>query len=127
MYIDSKTGMINGLRGLTVLVTLIASGIGMYFTQNMPDESSSGIDPKLLSSIIVIAVAVILIVILQVIINRYNKNLIKKRKDNEHNYAIKYVCPECKVSFRGKIYENILAERACPRCKSVYFDKNEQH
>lgn len=125
MHIDSKIGMINGLRGLTILITLIAGAVGTFLTQNssLPETSEFGMDPK---TLIVLFVAIILTVLLQYYIHRYNKNLIRQRKDNEHTYAVKYVCPECHVSFRGKIYENILAERCCPRCKTQYYDKNEE-
>lgn len=118
MHIDSKTGMINGLRGLSLLITMLAGGVGTFLTENSSSSDKSQ------STIIVIVVAVLLTIVLQYSINRYNKSLIRRRKDNEHNYAVKYVCPECHVSFRGKIYENILAERCCPKCKTEYYDKN---
>lgn len=117
LRLESKMGMINGLRGLTIVVTLAGSALGTLF----------GGEDKVTAGIIALGAAVVLIAILQLIINSYSKKLMKKKRDNEQNYAIKYVCPECHVSFRGKIYENILAERACPRCKTIYLDRNEKN
>lgn len=116
LKLESKVGMINGLRGLTILISMLGAGAGAMF----------GGEDKVTSSIISIGIAVVLIAILLTFINSYNKKLMRMKKDNEQTYAVKYVCPECHVSFRGKIYENILAERSCPRCKTKYYDKNIQ-
>lgn len=113
--LESKSGMINGLRGCTVLITMLAGTAGTFLTGENGDKVTSGI--------ICMGVALVLMALLLVFINSYNKKIMKMKKDNEQNYAVKYVCPECHVSFRGKIYENILAERNCPRCKSIYYDK----
>lgn len=121
MSLESKAGMINGLRGCTVLITMLAGTVGTFLTNRESDE-----DSKLMSAIICMGIAFLLMFILLMLINVFNKKLLRNRKENEQNYAINYICPECHVSFRGKIYENILAERNCPRCKTLYFDKNEQ-
>lgn len=80
----------------------------------------------MLVTVLPIVLAVVLMIVLLIFINNYNKKLIKERNKNEHDYAVKYCCPDpdCHVSFRGKIYENILSERRCPRCKSEYYEKN---
>ena len=70
-----------------------------------------------------IIVAGILLGLLMYIINTGNKKIMIQKRVNEHDYAVKYVCPECHVSFRGKIYENILAEKKCPRCKTEYYEQ----
>lgn len=120
MELESKTGMINGLRSCTILVSLIAGAA--------PTIISHGSDKKdmMLVTVLPIVLAVVLMIVLLIFINKYNKKLIKERNKNEHDYAVKYCCPDpdCHVSFRGKIYENILSERRCPRCKSEYYEKN---
>ena len=119
MEIDSKAGMINGLRSCTVLITMAAGTVSTLITSNKSDDSNA----KIISGVICIGIALILMAVLLIVINNFNKSLMKRRKDNEHEYAVKYVCPECHVSFRGKIYENILAERSCPRCKAEYYER----
>lgn len=118
LQIESKSGSINGLRSLAIIISMAAAGAGSLFISG--EESNP--DAKLISTIISFAVALLLMVGLLVYINSYNKKLMQRRRDNEHDYAVKYVCPECKVSFRGKIYDNILAERCCPRCKTEYYE-----
>ena len=115
MKIESKTGMINGLRGCTVVIMMLAGTLTTFFTGEEGD--------KLMSGIIGFGIAAVLMVVLLWLINSFNKKLIQRRKENEQHYAVKYVCPECHVSFRGKIYENILAERSCPRCKTIFYEK----
>ena len=114
MKIESKTGMINGLRGCTVVIMMLAGTLATFFTED---------GDKLMSGIIGFGIAAILMVVLLWLINSFNKKLIQRRKENEQHYAVKYVCPECHASFRGKIYENILAEGSCPRCKTIFYEK----
>lgn len=118
MKLESRSGLINGLRGCTILITMLAGTVGTILTNKDSEQHD-----KVLSAVLCMGVAILLMIILLWIINNFNKKLLRKRKENEQNYAIKYICPECHVSFRGKIYENILAERCCPKCKTIYFDK----
>ena len=111
MRLESKLGMINGFRSGTILISLSSAALGSYFTSEW-------------AKFMPIIIALVLMLVLLGVINSFNKKLIKQRKDNEHDYAVNYVCPVCYVSFRGKVYENILAERSCPRCKAQYYDKN---
>ena len=115
MRIDSKSGVINNMRTITPIILLIATLVSSV----VMGES----DSKYVNIIFVILIAGVLLGVLMYFINLGNKKVIKQRKDNEHNYAVKYVCPECHVSFRGKIYENILAEKKCPRCKTEYYEQ----
>lgn len=110
--------MINSLRSCTIIISLLAGSAGTILTNQLGSENAVTI------SIAIAVGAVVLMVILLAVINGYNKKIMQRRKDNEKNYSIRYVCPECKVSFRGKIYENILAEGKCPKCKSVYYEQS---
>ena len=101
---------------------MAAGTVSTIITNNSGDDS----DSKIMSSVLCIGIAFVLMAVLLVVFTNFNKKLMKRRKDNDHDYAVKYVCPECYVSFRGKIYENILAERCCPKCKTEYYDKNTQ-
>lgn len=122
MKIESKSSMINSLRGLTILVTMGAGTVASYFTTKNDTDAEEG---KMIGIFCLVGAAILMIIFL-LVINNFNKKLMKKRMTNDHNYAVKYVCPECHVSFRGKIYENILAERCCPKCKTEYYDKNQE-
>ncbi len=119
MELESKMGTINGLRSCTIIISMLAGGLGAYASQNL-DLGGKG---SMLSSILSIAIAVMLMAVLLIFINRFNRKIIVQRNENEHNYAVKYCCPKCGLSYRGKIYENILSERRCPRCKSEYYEK----
>lgn len=119
MEIDGKVGMINSMRSFTIIISLIAGAAGTILTQQygsdnvVPIYAGIGIG------------AITLMVILLAVINSYSKNLNKRKVQNEKDYSIRYVCPACKTSFRGKIYENILAEGRCPKpsCKAEYYEK----
>ncbi|MCM1369433.1 MAG: FHA domain-containing protein [Candidatus Amulumruptor caecigallinarius] len=119
MNLESKSGMINGLRSCSIIVTLLAGSAPTF----LPKVLSGSEETETLAKVAGIVGGIILMAILLLIINRYNKKIIERRTANDKDYSIKYVCPECKVSFRGKIYENILAERMCPRCKTEFYER----
>lgn len=120
MELESKTGMINGLRSCTILVSMLAAGASGIISNRFNDSDNG----QIISIALTVGIGALLIGVLLTIVNRYNSRLIRMRNENEHDYAVKYCCPECGLSFRGKIYENILSERRCPRCKSEYYEKS---
>lgn len=120
LSLESKAGMVNGLRGCTILIMTVVGTISTFLTNKDADE-----DSKLKTAIICMGLAFILMFILLTLINVFNKKILKKKKENEQNYAINYKCPDCGAVFRGQVYENILAMRICPRCKGIFYDKNE--
>ena len=73
------------------------------------------------SSIIKIGGSVVAIGLSWLIVDIKNKNLIRRKDENERNFRKKYCCPKCGYHFGTKLYENILAEGKCPnsncRCK----------
>lgn len=118
LQIESKAGMINGLRSFTIVITMgAAAASSLLISSDDPGD-------KTLATVLSFGIALVLMSILLIVINVYNKKLMQRRRDNEHDYAVKYICPnpKCRVSFRGKIYENILAERCCPKCKIEYYE-----
>lgn len=118
MELESKAGSINGLRSLTILVSMVAGATGPVITQIAGLEGSSATAASLGS----IGIGIVLMMVLLMVINKRNKKIIKERAANEKEYAVKYCCPACGASFRGKIYENVLSERQCPKCKIQYYD-----
>jgi len=111
--LDGKTTTLNGLRGLSLVFTVLASALSgvaadLFGLSNMQ------------VAIISFIVLVILVVSLQMIISNRLKKVALKKEENERTYATKYCCPKCAFSFRGKYYENIIAGHKCPNCKCEY-------
>lgn len=121
--IESKTGMISGLSSCMILVSLLAGGVSNVFTSS----ADLGENKTIWQAVLTIGIAAVLIVTLLSFINRYKKKLILRRNNNEHEYALKYSCPNCKLSFKGKIYENVLAEGRCPKCKTIFYDSSSKN
>ena len=120
MELESKAGMVNNLKSCTILITMIAGVVGTCIS-NMSDMDKSR---AMTATILSLILAVVLMVVLLMVVSNFNKKIIRERTANEKAYAVKYCCPECGVSFRGKIYENILSEGRCPKCKSEYYDSD---
>lgn len=114
MEFQAKQGSINSMRSLTLVASLVATGVGGILGDTLGD--------KTLGWVCGLGVALLIIIVLMSVINHKNKQLIRQQNDNEKNYKLKYCCPECGISFYGKMYENILAERRCPRCKAEYYE-----
>lgn len=118
--IETKSGTINGLRSCTILVSLTAVGGGKLIA------SSLDIGDEMISWVLGVLLGGLLMAVLLISINKFNKKLIHRRNKNEHDYAVRYCCPECHTSFKGKIYENILAEGRCPKCKTEYYEASSK-
>lgn len=118
MELEAKSANINSMRSLTLVASLVAGGGGGLLAENL----GFGADNKAASWILGIVLALVLIVVLMLIISNRSQKLMRQRNENEHDYAVKYCCPECGVSFRGKVYENILSEHRCPKCKTEYYE-----
>lgn len=119
--LESKMASANGLRSMTILVALLAGTASSALTTlfDVDINSSSG---KILMGVIGVVVAAVLIVILMSIANNKVKKVIIERQENEQRYSVNYCCPVCKLSFKGKFYENVISEGACPRCKSKFVE-----
>lgn len=117
MSLDSKMNTVNGLRTFSIVVSMLAGTGGKLIS----DQLGFGADSAI-SWVIGIALAVVLVSTLLVCINRYQSKVMKARTKNEHDYAVNYCCPECHVSFKGRVYENILAEGQCPKCKAEFYE-----
>lgn len=111
--LDAKMNSVMGLRTGSMLISMI-SGTGV----KLVTTSMSLVTSFLLSLVI----AVVLWATLQFIISNMSNKVMKRKMDIENDYAVKYCCPECHMSFKGKVYENILAEGRCPKCKVEYYE-----
>lgn len=115
--LDAKANNLNGMRSLTIVLSTMASA-GSAMLAN-----SSGLDTAQ-TAILTAVILLVLIGTLLMIINHSMKKVSEAKHENERNYAVKYCCPQCHYSFRGKYYENILASGKCPNCKCEYHESN---
>lgn len=121
MRLQAKLANINSLRSLTFLVSLVAGGGGGL----LADELGFGAENKVAAWGLGIALTAVMMVGLMMVLSKLNKKILREQTDNEKIYAKSYVCPECGLSFKGKLYENVLAERRCPRCKTIFNEGND--
>lgn len=117
MQIEKKQNTLNGLRSLTIVGTVLGSvlsgALGMYL----------GEDAKQYVWIAPVFTLVFLGSLVTYIISAGGKVLEMKNR-NEKDYKIRYCCPTCHLPLAGKLYENILAEGKCGKCKTEYYDSN---
>lgn len=117
--LEQKQANINSLRTLSLVGSLAGGGI-------------SAIIPKILESegegvawyifLIGPIIAVLFLFSLMMYCSKASRDVIVKKNRNEKNYKISFCCPKCHASFSGKLYENVLAEGKCPKCKVEFYD-----
>lgn len=114
--IEQKQSTINSVRGLSLVATLAGGGV----TAILPKIVGGDVDwyYYLIGPVI----AVILLVALMSYCSAATKKVIALKNKNEKTYKISFCCPKCHVPFAGKLYENILAEGKCPKCKAEFYD-----
>lgn len=113
--LDGRTTTLNGMRSLSIVFTIIASTGSALLADGLGLNTMQ-------TALITIGVLVVTVVAFQLIISHMLKKVSAEKNENERNYAVKYCCPECHFSFRGKYYENILASGKCPNCKCEYHE-----
>lgn len=118
--LDSKMNGVNGLRSGTIIISLLSGTGGKLLAYQLLGEEAE--NAEVYSWLLGVGLAAVLFFILWYSINQHQSKIIRQRTQNEHDYAVKYCCPECHTSFKGKVYENILAEGRCPKCKAEYYE-----
>jgi hypothetical protein len=117
MQIDSETSNIATLGTLSIVISAV-SGVASNFLVGAIEIQDTKVGPIITIIIMIIGFSIV-----------WKFRSIKTRKLSilknkaEHDYAANYCCPVCHTSFKGKIYENILAERACPKCKTEFYEE----
>lgn len=114
--LEQKQSNINILRTLSLVGSLAGGGISAIIPKMLGDDVEWYV--LLVGPII----AVLFLVILMLYCSKASKDVILKKNKNEKNYKISFCCPKCHVPFAGKLYENILAEGKCPKCKVEFYD-----
>lgn len=117
--LESKLNATNGYRGLTILISILITAVGSSLPKALGME-----DEFPLFMGISVTVGAILIITLLVVINNLSKKYRYELEENEKQYSIRFKCPKCNVSFRGKYFDNILSEGHCPKCKTKYVERS---
>ena len=115
LKLDQKQANINSLRMMTIMGSVAGSMIsGLIMVL--------GEDYKIIGTIVGFAITAIFLTTLLIYCSKASKDVIAKKSKNDKNYKISFCCPKCHVPFAGKLYENILAEGKCPKCKAEFYD-----
>lgn len=116
LQLEQKQASINNLRTLSLVGSLAAGIISPII------QKSVGGSDNLYIMLIGPIVAVLFLVVLMLYCSKVSRDIIAKKNKNEKNYKISFCCPKCHVPFAGKLYENILAEGKCPKCKVSFYE-----
>lgn len=116
LRLEQKQANINSLRTLSLVGSLAGGGISAIIPKMV------GEDVEWYILLIGPVIAVLFLVTLMLYCSKASKDVIVLKNKNEKNYKISFCCPKCHVPFAGKLYENILAEGKCPKCKVEFYD-----
>ena len=114
--LEQKQANINSLRTLSLVGSLAGGGISAIIPKMV------GEDIEWYFLLVGPIIAMLFMVTLMLYCSKVSKDVILKKNKNEKKYKISFCCPKCHVPFAGKLYENILAEGKCPKCKIEYYD-----
>lgn len=117
--IDQKQSNLTSLRSLSLVCSLAGGSISAVIPAMGGDDMKryAWIGP---------VIAILFLVGLTVYCSKAGKELVAKKNKNEKDYKIAFCCPKCHIPFAGRLYENILAEGKCPKCKSEFYDSTLQ-
>ena len=117
LKLEQKQATINSMRMLSIGGSLLGGTVGALLPKLLGDGEN---DP--IYTAIGPIIAVIFLVILLLYCSRAGRQVIIKKNANEKRYKIAYCCPKCHGSLSGRLYENLIAEGKCPKCKTEYYD-----
>lgn len=115
-HLEAKLNSINGYRSFTILISIIISTLGSMLPKMLDIDEKN----QLWVIIASIAIGALLMCVLLYVINNKSKKYRYELEENEKQYSIRYCCPECRLPFKGKYFENIIAEGSCPKCKTKF-------
>lgn len=114
--VEKGNDRVQSMQSLTLIGSMVSGGAVQaidfdQFTQ-----------PVLLRVVATVVVFAFVFAIIQIVKSSMKNKVIKLRNASEKEYKIRYCCPECHTAFAGRLYENILAEGSCPKCKAEFYD-----
>lgn len=116
LKLDQKQATNGSLRMLSIGGSLLGGVAGSLIPKFF------GVNDDPIYSAIGPIIAVVFLIVLLLYCSKTGREIIIKKNDNEKKYKINYCCPKCHHVLAGKLYENILAEGKCPKCKAEYYD-----
>lgn len=117
--LDSKSDSINGMRSMIMLISMATGGCSGVLADLFGLSNN-----KLMSTLLGVGIGLTLVIVLNYVIKSRQEKVRRDRQANEHDFAVNYCCPGCRLPFKGKVYENILAEGKCPKCKAEYYESH---
>lgn len=119
MKLEQKQTSVNNLRTLSLVGSLSGGTISTILSVMLGEHDQN---MKIMALVIGLSVSIIFLVSLMIYCSKKTKEVVVKKSKNDKNYKISFCCPKCHVPFAGKLYENILAEGKCPKCKIEFYD-----
>ena len=120
LKLEQKQASITSLRTLTLVGSLCGGTISTILSLMIGEDPRS----KIVALVIGLSISILFLVSLSIYCSKKSKEIVVMKNRNEKNYKIAYCCPnpKCHVSLAGRLYENLLAEGKCPKCKAEYYD-----
>lgn len=118
LKLEQQQATVNGLRTLSLVGSLSGGTISTILSVILGGDQQV----RIMASVIGLSISITFLVSLMIYCSKKGKEIALNRNKNEKNYKISFCCPKCHVPFSGKLYENILAEGKCPKCKSEFYD-----
>lgn len=118
MSLEAKTSNIMMLRIASMsLSAIVVNILTLFIPQDVMDQPTK---------VAIQAIGTVLALIVSWwLVDMKNKDLIRRKDQNERYFKKNYCCPKCGFHFGPRIYENILAEGRCPNnnCKCKFTGK----
>lgn len=118
MNLEAKTSNIMMLRIASMsLSAIVVNILTLFIPQDVVDQTTK---------VAIQAIGTVLALVLSWwLVDMKNKDLIRRKDQNERYFRRNYCCPKCGFHFGTRIYDNILAEGRCPNnnCKCKFTGK----
>ena len=118
MSLEAKTSNIMMLRIASMsLSSLFVILIPIFLPENVIDDTTK--------KVIQVVGTLLALIFSWILVDMKNKDLIRRKDQNERYFRKNYCCPKCGFHFGTRIYDNILAEGRCPNnnCKCKFTGK----
>ena len=118
MNLEAKTSNIMMLRIASMsLSAIVVNILTLFIPQDVMDQTTK---------VAIQAIGTVLALVLSWwLVDMKNKDLIRRKDQNERYFRKNYCCPKCGFHFGTRIYDKILAEGRCPNnnCKCKFTGK----